>query len=47
MEKLGGGGHHTMAAAQLKDISFDDAMARLNEAIQDTTKRNSRIKKEE
>ena len=47
MEKLGGGGHHTMAAAQLKDISFDEAMARLNEAIQDTTKRNSRIKKEE
>ncbi|MBQ8796438.1 MAG: DHH family phosphoesterase [Clostridia bacterium] len=33
MEALGGGGHHTMAAAQLKDCSFEEAVTRLIEAI--------------
>jgi c-di-AMP phosphodiesterase-like protein len=33
MEKLGGGGHHTMAAAQLADVSLQDARKRLIRAI--------------
>ncbi len=33
METLGGGGHLTMAAAQLADISMDDAFQKLREAI--------------
>ncbi len=33
MEKLGGGGHHSMAAAQIQDISFENAMRKLVEAI--------------
>jgi len=33
MEKMGGGGHHTMAAAQLKESSFEAAVTRLIEAI--------------
>lgn len=33
MEKLGGGGHHSMAAAQMKESSFENAMLRLVEAI--------------
>lgn len=33
MEKLGGGGHQTMAAAQLKDISVDDAKVKLLQVI--------------
>ena len=33
METLGGGGHLTMAAAQLADISMDDAFQKLLEAI--------------
>ena len=33
METLGGGGHLTMAAAQLTDISMDDAFQKLREAI--------------
>ncbi len=33
MEKLGGGGHHSMAAAQLKDVSFEAAVRMLIEAI--------------
>ncbi len=33
MEKLGGGGHQTMAATQLKDISFEEAEIKLKEAI--------------
>lgn len=33
MEQLGGGGHHTMAAAQLEDVSFEVALARLIKAI--------------
>ncbi len=37
MEKLGGGGHHSMAAAQIKDISFENAMRSLIEAIDSET----------
>ena len=33
MEQLGGGGHQTMAATQLKDITFDEAREKLLEAI--------------
>ncbi len=33
MEKLGGGGHMTMAAAQLSDCTMDDAVRRLAAAI--------------
>ena len=33
MEFLGGGGHHTMAGTQLKDVTADEAKARLIEAI--------------
>lgn len=33
MEKLGGGGHHSMAAAQLKNMSFEAVMRQLVEAI--------------
>ncbi len=33
MEKLGGGGHHSMAAAQIKDKSFEAVMRNLVEAI--------------
>ena len=33
MEKMGGGGHHTMAAAQLDEKSFETAVTKLIEAI--------------
>ncbi|MGN0452906.1 MAG: DHH family phosphoesterase [Ruminococcus sp.] len=33
MEKLGGGGHHAMAAAQLKGITFENAVRKLIDAI--------------
>ena len=33
MEYLGGGGHQTMAGAQLKDVSLEEAGARVKEAI--------------
>lgn len=33
MEKLGGGGHQTMAAAQIENISFEQAKEMLKEAI--------------
>ncbi len=36
MEKMGGGGHQTMAATQLKDISIDEAIVRLKAAIDST-----------
>lgn len=39
MEELGGGGHQTMAAAQLQGETFDNALARLKKAI-DTVKAN-------
>ena len=37
MERLGGGGHHSMAAAQMKDVSFETAMRKLVEAIDSET----------
>jgi c-di-AMP phosphodiesterase-like protein len=33
LERLGGGGHLTMAGAQLKGASMEEAMAKLEEAI--------------
>ena len=33
VEKLGGGGHFDMAATQLKDVSVNDALSMLKEAI--------------
>lgn len=33
MEKLGGGGHQTMAGVQLKNISLDEAVKKLQKAI--------------
>lgn len=36
MEKLGGGGHQTMAATQIQDISADDAREKLKSAIDET-----------
>ena len=33
MEQLGGGGHHTMAAAQMKDVSAEEAEEKLHSAI--------------
>jgi c-di-AMP phosphodiesterase-like protein len=33
MEKLGGGGHQTMAACQLGEIKFDEAKQKLKQAI--------------
>lgn len=48
MEKLGGGGHQTMAAAQLKNITIYEAMQLLDSAIAEISKRNSyKNKKEE
>ncbi|MGN0575106.1 MAG: DHH family phosphoesterase, partial [Ruminococcus sp.] len=37
MEHLGGGGHQTMAAVQLENISMNDAMKMLTNAIDETT----------
>ncbi len=39
MEELGGGGHQTMAAAQLQGETFENALSRLKKAI-DTVKAN-------
>lgn len=35
MEKLGGGGHQSMSATQIKDVTIDDAINMLKEAIDD------------
>ncbi len=40
MEKLGGGGHHNMAACQLNDVSVKQAEERLLNAIQQEKKEN-------
>ncbi len=40
MEKLGGGGHHTMAAAQLKDTTVDEANEMLQEIVEEFAKKN-------
>lgn len=39
MEELGGGGHLTMAGAQLKDVSLEEAQKKLEEAIEAVTAR--------
>ncbi len=48
MEKLGGGGHLTMAGAQIKDINIEDARQKLLEAIdeyyEETEKEQSKEK---
>ena len=41
MEKLGGGGHHSMAAAQLKDVTAQEAFDLLKKTIDDYQKENS------
>ena len=33
MEKLGGGGHRTIAGAQIEGVSIEEAKARLKEVI--------------
>ena len=35
MERLGGGGHQTMSACQMKGVGFEEALVRLLEAIND------------
>ncbi len=47
MEKLGGGGHQTMAAAQLKNTDIDSAAMLLEETVAAVTKRNFKKSKEE
>ena len=42
MEKMGGGGHFNLAAAQLKDVTVAEATRKLNQEIMDET-----IKKDE
>ena len=38
MEKLGGGGHKSVAGAQLKDMSLDEAKTKIKEIIDDMLK---------
>ena len=40
MEKLGGGGHHTMAAAQLKDTTVDKANEMLQDLVDEFAKKS-------
>ncbi|MCZ9657393.1 DHHA1 domain-containing protein, partial [Lactobacillus jensenii] len=40
MEKLGGGGHLSNAATQLKDITIDEAKEKLEKAIEDYLEEN-------
>lgn len=47
MEKIGGGGHHTMAAAQLKNITLGEARQMLDSAIAEVSKRNLQKNKKE
>ena len=35
MEKMGGGGHFTVAAAQLKDVNIEGARSRLLEILRE------------
>ena len=35
MEKLGGGGHRTMAGAQMTGVTMEEALARVKEVIDD------------
>lgn len=43
LEKLGGGGHMTMAGARLTDTSMEDALARLKEAIHTDKKEEDKL----
>lgn len=43
LEKLGGGGHMTMAGARLENTSMEDALARLREAIQTEKKEEDKL----
>jgi c-di-AMP phosphodiesterase-like protein len=45
MEQLGGGGHQTMAAAQLENNTFEEAEARLQTAIDDYITKNKTERK--
>ena len=38
LEKLGGGGHLTVAGAQISNVTVEDAMKRLKEAIDEFLK---------
>ena len=40
MEALGGGGHLTNAATQLKDVSVEEAIAQLQQAITEQMSRS-------
>lgn len=42
MEKLGGGGHQTMAAAQLSNVTVEQAEEMLKEAVSEFAKKNSK-----
>ncbi len=42
MEELGGGGHRNMAACQLSNVGFEEAMVRLKQAIDNYRKNNSK-----
>ena len=42
MEAMGGGGHKTMAATQLKNVSLDEVQNRLKEAINEYYNENKR-----
>ena len=42
MEELGGGGHRNMAACQLSNVGFEEAMVLLKTAIDNYRKNNSK-----
>ena len=44
MEKLGGGGHQTMAAAQISDCSAQDVENKLLEVLKETLEENKKVK---
>ena len=45
METLGGGGHLTMAGAQLSDCTLEAARQRLFDAIDDYISKNGKVQK--
>ena len=40
MERVGGGGHLTIAGAQLKECTMEEALEKVNEAIQEFLQNN-------
>ena len=40
METLGGGGHHTMAAAQICNVTLDEAKQRLIQILKQSTRKD-------